>query len=82
MQHKVIFFHDNAPSHVAKPVCGTLESLSWEVLPRAAYSLDLAHSDYHLFASMGQALDEQCFSSYEDIKKCHRCGKRGRFLLV
>ena len=68
-QHKVIFLHDNAPSHTAKPVRDTLEALSWEVLPHAAYSPDLAPSDYHLFASMGHALAEQRFGSYEDVKK-------------
>jgi len=66
-QHKVIFLHDNAPSHTAKPVLGHVGS--WEVLPHAAYSPDLAPSDYHLFASMGHALAEQRFGSYEDMKK-------------
>jgi len=47
-QHKIIFLHDNAPSHTAKPIRGTLEALSWEVLLHAAYSRDLAPSDYHL----------------------------------
>jgi len=55
-QQKVIFLHDDAPSHTAKPI--RLEALSWEVLPHAAYSPDLASSDYHLFASMGHALAE------------------------
>ena len=27
-QHRVIFLHDNAPSHMAKPVRDTLEALS------------------------------------------------------
>jgi len=49
-QHKIIFLHDNTPSYTAKPVRDTLEALSWEVLPHAAYSPDLAPSDYHLFA--------------------------------
>jgi len=68
-QHKVIFLHDNAPSHTAKPVRDTLEALSWEVLAHAAYSSDLAPSDYHLFTSMDHALAEQRFGSYEDVKK-------------
>ena len=71
-QHKVIFLQDNAPSHTAKPVRDTLEALSWEVLPHAAYSPDLAPSDYHLFASMDHALAEQRFGSYEDVKKMAR----------
>ena len=54
---------------MAKPVSDTLEALSWKVLPHAAYSPDLVPSDYHLFASMGHALAEQCFDSYEDEKK-------------
>ena len=68
-EYKVIFLHDNAPSRTAKPVWDTLEALSWEVLPHAAYSPDLAPSDYHLFASMGHALAQQRFGSYEDVKK-------------
>jgi len=32
-------------------------------------SSDLAPSDYHLFASLGHALAEQRFGSYEDVKK-------------
>jgi len=36
-QYKVIFFHDNAPSHTAKSIWDTLEALSWEVLPHAAH---------------------------------------------
>ena len=54
---------------MAKLVCNTLEALSWEILPRAAYSLNLARSDYHLFASMCHPLAEQRFGTYEDVKK-------------
>ena len=55
-------------THTAKLIRDTLEALSWEVLPHAAYSPDLALSDYHLFASMGHALEHR-FGLYEDVKK-------------
>ena len=55
-QHKVILLHDNAPSHTAKLVKEMIEAFDWEILSHAAYSPDLAPSDYHLFASMGHVL--------------------------
>ena len=68
-QHKVIFLHDNAPSHTAKRVKETIETFNWEILAHAAYSPDSAPSDYHLFASLGHALAEQRFTSYENVRK-------------
>ena len=54
---------------ILQHICDTLEVFSWEVLSHVIYSSDLAPSDYHLFASMGHALAEQNFGSYEDVKK-------------
>jgi len=68
-QHKVILLHNNAPSHTGKLIKETIEAFDWEILSHAAYSLDLAPSDYHLFASMGHALTQQYFTSYEDVRK-------------
>lgn len=68
-QHKVILLHDNAPSHTAKLVKETIKTFSWEVLLHAAYSPDLAPSDYYLFASIGHALAKQRFTSYENVRK-------------
>ena len=65
---KLIFLHDNAPSHTSTMVQNYLETLKWEVLPHLAYSLNLASSNYHLFSSMA-ALAERHFDSYEDIWK-------------
>ena len=66
-QHKVIFLNDNALSHTAKRVKETIETFSWEILAHATYSPDLAPLDYHLFASLGHALAEQRFTSYENV---------------
>ena len=65
---KVILLHDNAPAHKAKPVQDTIKTLGWEQLPHPPYSPDLAPSDYHLFSSMGHALAEQHFDSYEEVE--------------
>ena len=84
MQHKVIFLN-NTPSHMAKPSLLMLKTLSWEVLPHAAYSPDLAPSEYYLFASMSHAHAGQRISSYDDFQKKTRRnvrGKRGKFLLA
>jgi len=66
---KLIFLHDNAPSHTSKIVRNYLEALNWEVLSHPAYSPDLDPSDYHLFSSTGHALAEQHFDSYDDVRK-------------
>jgi len=64
---KLIFLH--APSHTSTMVQIYLEIFNWEVLSHSAYSLDLAPSDYHLFSSIGHALAEEHFDSYEDVRK-------------
>ncbi|GFU54181.1 mariner Mos1 transposase [Trichonephila clavipes] len=67
-QHKVIFLDDNAPSHRAKTTKNIVKVLGWEPLAHAAFSTDLASSDYHLFVSLGHALADQRFTSYENVK--------------
>jgi len=82
-QHKVIFLHDNAPSHTAKPVRDTLEALSWEVLPHEAYSLGSFRLS--LVCIDGS---RTCWAALWFVRRCEKiarwmfCGKRGRFLLA
>ena len=52
-----------------KRVRETIETFSWEILAHAAYSPDFAPLDYHLFASLGHALAEQRFTSYENVRE-------------
>ena len=67
---KLIFLHNNVPSYTSTMVQNYLETLNWEVLPHPTYSPDLlAPSDYYLFSSMGHALAERHFDSYEDVRK-------------
>jgi [histone H3]-lysine36 N-dimethyltransferase SETMAR len=66
---KIILLDDNAPPHRTRDNKNLVESFSWEQLTHPPYSPDLAPSDYHLFSSMGHALAEQHFNSYEEVKK-------------
>lgn len=68
-RHKVIFLDDNPPLRRTRATRELVESYDWEPLVHAAYSPDLAPSDYHLFSSMGHALSEQRFNSHEEAKK-------------
>lgn len=67
-QHRPILLDDNAAPHRTKTVKEMVKSFGWEPLAHAAYSPDLAPSDYYLFSSMGHALAGQRFHSYENVK--------------
>ncbi len=64
----VLFLHDNARPHIAKITRLKLLELGWEILPHPPYSPDLAPSDYHLFRSLQNHLNEKKFDDCEDLK--------------
>ena len=66
---KVILLHDNAPAHTASGTRDMLATFNWEILPHPPYSPDLAHSDYHLFASLGHAVSNQQFKTFAEAEK-------------
>ena len=66
---KVKLLHDNARPHVAIQVIDTINELEWDLMPHAAYSPDLAPSDYHLFRSLEHSLRNKSFANPQDVKK-------------
>ncbi|XP_055711489.1 histone-lysine N-methyltransferase SETMAR-like [Phlebotomus papatasi] len=64
----VLFHHDNARSHVAKPTLAKLKEMNWEIMPHPPYSPDIAPSDYHLFRSLQNNLNGKKFKNVEDVK--------------
>ena len=45
-----------------------LLELGWDVLPHPPYSPDLAPSDYFLFRSLQNSLNDENFNNDDDIK--------------
>lgn len=65
----VILLHDNARPHTSKTTVDYLSNLGWEVLPHAAYSPDMAPSDYYLFRSLQHHLADEQFKTLDDVQK-------------
>jgi len=56
--------------HVAKATQDHIFELGWELLPHAAYSPDMAPSDYYLFRSLQHHLADTHFVRFEELRKC------------
>jgi len=67
-RRKVILFHDNGRPHVATQ--NHIFALGWKLLLHAAYSPDMAPSDYHLLRSLQHDLVDTHFVRFEEIRKC------------
>ncbi len=65
----VKLLHDNAKPHTAKLTTALLKEFGWEVLPHAAYSPDMAPSDYHTFPGLKKDLGGKRFADDQSLKK-------------
>ena len=64
-----ILIHDDARPHTAKTTLEVISAMGWEILPHAAYSPDLAPSDYHLFRSLQHYRVDSHFKSPVEVDK-------------
>jgi len=64
----IVFHHDNARPHTSLVTHGKLLELDWEVMLHPPYNLDLATSDYHLFRSLQNSLNDKTFTNDDDMK--------------
>ncbi|GBP37111.1 Tyrosine-protein phosphatase non-receptor type 13 [Eumeta japonica] len=56
-QKCVVFYHDNSRTHTSLATQKILREFGWEVLIHPPYSPDLAPSDFHLFRSLQNSLE-------------------------
>ena len=64
----VTFHHDNATPHTSLATCQKLSRFCWEVMLHPPYSSDLAPSDYYLFQSLQNSLNDKTFNGDEAVK--------------
>lgn len=65
----VVFYRDNDRPHVSLMTRQKLLQLDWEVLTHPPYSPDITPSDYHLFRSLQNFIDEKKLNSLEDCER-------------
>ena len=52
LHRRILFHHDNAPTHSSKISRAVLREFRWEILSHPPYSPDLAPSDFFLFPKL------------------------------
>jgi hypothetical protein len=63
----VVLLHDNARPHTAAHTNALIKLFKWEIFDHPPYRLDLAQSDYHLFAKMKGWLATQHFHNNKEL---------------
>jgi histone-lysine N-methyltransferase SETMAR len=63
----VVFHQDNARPHVSEMTQQKIKELNLEISDHPPYSPDLAPSDYHLFRSLQNHLNNKKFERFEEV---------------
>jgi histone-lysine N-methyltransferase SETMAR len=74
VNRKVVVFHQDralARPHVSEKTQQKIKKLNWEILDHPPYSPDLAPSDYHLFRSLQNHLNNKKFESFEEVNDAY-----------
>ena len=66
---KVLFHHDNAPSHTSLVSQTKLDEIGFEFIFQHPYSPDLASNDFFLFSNFKRFLSGKRFHSNEEVKQ-------------
>lgn len=69
LHSRVLFHNDNAPAHSSRVSRAALREYRWELLPHAAYSPDLAPSDFFLFPKLKEHLKGNRWESINEAKR-------------
>ena len=68
LKKKCIFLQDNAPAHKSINAMAKINEFRFELLSHPPYSPDLESRDFYLFQNLKRWLQEQRFSSNEEVK--------------
>lgn len=66
---RVLFHHNNAPTHGAQLSRAVLHEHQWEIIQHPPYSPDLSPSHFFLFPNLIKSLKGASFPSDEDVKR-------------
>lgn len=61
---KVVFHKDNAKPYISLQIRQKLLQFGWDILPYLSHSSDLTPSDYYLFRSLQNSLNNKKFSKH------------------
>lgn len=64
----VILQHSNTKSHCSLRTLEKINELGWEILPHPPSSPDISPTNFHLYRSLQQFLNDKTFENFDDIQ--------------